>query len=219
MTWKVILRPVGLPIFVLSLLFLPFFPVVTVAGAVFYGGAVYWAVQRERNKALPRGTVDEVGKLPYRRRKLANEALAAARDIQQRLSALPRDVVSRLPLTAADAGRLAAAVVFYLRQEVEALKLAKVGGGEGAGIAKRAGESAEQTMAKVRAIQTALGALALASADVDRASLAAQADDVAAEIHGLKKAMVEARAELEAAPEFPALEPPAETNNRDGGQD
>jgi len=32
MSWKIALRPLGLPLFLVSLVFLPFLPVVTVAG-------------------------------------------------------------------------------------------------------------------------------------------------------------------------------------------
>ncbi len=207
MNWKVILRPISLPVFLASLICLPFFPVVTAAGAVFYGGALYWAYHRERNKALPRGTVDEVSKLPYRRRKLANHAIAAARDIERRLSRLPRDMVERMPLQAEDAGRLAAAVVYYLREEGEARKLVKAGaGGEAGELAKKAAADAERTFSKMQELQNALTALALASAHVDREMLAAEADDAAKEIKGLRRAMEEARAELGAVPERLALE-------------
>jgi hypothetical protein len=207
MNWKVILRPVGLPVFLVSLVFLPFFPVATAAGAVIYGGTLYWAYHRERNKALPRGTVDEVGRLPYRRRQLANHAIAAARDIERRLSRLPRDMVERMPLRAEDAGRLAAAVVSYLREEGEARKLVKAGaGGEAEDLAKNAAVNAERTFSKMQELQNALTALALASAHVDREMLAAEADAAADEIKSLRRAMEEARAELGAAPARPALE-------------
>jgi len=205
MSWKIALRPLGLPLFLVSLVFLPFLPVVTVAGAVFYAGAAYWAYQRERNKVLPPGTVDEVSKLPYRRRKLANQAIAAARDIERRLALLPQDMAARMPLSAAEAGRLAAAVVFYLRQEGEALKLAKVGGGQAGEIAQKAAVSAERAFQRMQALQGALATLALASADVDRDALTAQAEGAAEEIQSLRRAMEEARAELAAAPTPPAL--------------
>jgi hypothetical protein len=205
MNWKIVLRPVGLPLFLASLIFLPFFPVVTAAGAAFYAGAVYWAYQRERNKALPRGTVDEVARLPYRRRKLANHALAAARDIERRLSGLPRDMAERMPLTAEDAGRLAAAVVHYLREEADARELARAGGAEANELAAHAAAAAEQVFAKMQKLQNSLMALALASGRVDREMLAADAEDAAAEIAALRGAMAEARAELGAAPGRPAL--------------
>jgi hypothetical protein len=217
MNWKVILRPIGLPVFVASLVFLPFFPVVTAVGAAFYGGAIYWAYHRERNKALPRGTVDEVSKLPYRRRKLANHAVAAARDIERRLSLLPKDMAERMPLRAADAGRLAAAVVHYLREEADARKLVKAGaGGEAAELAKGAAAGAERTFAKMQNLQNSLTALALASAHVDREMLAAEAESAAEEIVTLRRAMEEARAELSAAPERVALE--ADAGRPGGGE-
>lgn len=206
MNWKIVLRPVGLPLFLASLIFLPFFPVVTAAGAAFYAGAVYWAYQRERNKALPRGTVDEVARLPYRRRKLANHALAAARDIERRLSGLPRDMAERMPLTAEDAGRLAAAVVHYLREEADARELARAGGAEANELAAHAAAAAEQVFAKMQKLQNSLMALALASGRVDREMLAADAEDAAAEITALRGAMAEARDELGAAPRRPALQ-------------
>lgn len=211
MSWKVVLRPIGLPLFLASLVFLPFFPVATAAGAAFYAGAIYWAYQRERNKALPRGTVDEVAKLPYRRRKLADHAVAAARDIERRLSRLPRDMVERMPLTAEDAGRLAAAVVYYLREEADARGLARAGGGKTAeDLAAQAAEGAERTFSRMQNLQSALTALALASAHVDREMLAADAEHATEEILALRRAMAEARAELGAAPTHPALE--AETS-------
>ncbi len=207
MNWKAILRPVGLPVFLASLLFLPFFPVATAAGAVFYAGTVYWAYQRDRNKALPRGTVDEVGRLPYRRRKLANHAIAAARDIERRLSRLPRDMVERMPLRAEDAGRLAAAVVYYLGEEAEARKLVKAGAGDDAAeLAARAATGAERAFSKMQELQNALTHLALASARVDREMLAAEADAATGEIKALRRAMEEAQLELGAVPSRRALE-------------
>lgn len=217
MNWRVILRPVGLPVFLASLAFLPFFPVVTAAGAVFYGGAIYWAYQRERNKALPRGTVDEIGKLPYRRRKLADHAVAAARDIERRLSLLPKDMGERMPFTAADAGRLAAAVVYYLREEADARKLVKAGaGGEAAELAREAAASAERAFAKMQDLQSSLTALALTSSHVNREMLAGEAGNAAEEIRALRRAMEEARAELSASPERLALE--ADPGRPGGGE-
>ncbi|UCH78049.1 MAG: hypothetical protein JSU81_10055 [Candidatus Coatesbacteria bacterium] len=207
MNWKLILRPIGLPAFLISLVFLPFFPVVTAVGAAAYASAIYWAYHRERNKALPPGTVDAVGKLPYRRRKLANLALAAARDIERRLALFPPDLAERMPLTAPDAGRLAAAVVYYLREEAQARELAAAGGGRPAQeLAAAAAGSAERTFGRIQQLQHALGALALASANVDRDMLTAEAETATAEIKALRRAMEEARAELAAAPERPALE-------------
>ncbi len=217
MNWKIILRPIGLPIFLVSLVFLPFFPAATAVGAVFYGGAMYWAYHRERNKALPPGTVDEVSALPYRRRKLANHAIAAARDIERRLFSLPKDMAERMPLTPADAGRLAAAVVSYLREEADARKLATAGGGEEAAeLAQKAAAGAERAFAKMQGLQNSLTALALASARVDREALTAEAENAAAEILALRQAMEEARAELGAAPGRPALE--ADSGRRGGGE-
>ncbi len=207
MSWKVVLRPLGLPVLLLSLVVGVFFPPAIAVGAIFYGGAVYWAYHRERNRALPPGTVDEVSKLPYRRRKLANHAIAAARDIERRLSLLPKDMVERMPLTADDAGRLAAAVVYYLREEAEARKLAKAGGGkEAEEAAKRAAAGAEQTFSRVQSLQSSLAALALSGAHVDREMLAADAEEAAEGIRVLRRAMEEARAELTAADERLALE-------------
>jgi hypothetical protein len=218
MDWKIILRPIGLPIFLVSLVFLPFFPVATAAGAAFYGGSIYWAYQRHRNKALPPGTVDEVGKLPYRRRKLANLAIAAARDVERRLSLLPRDMAERLPLTAEDAGRLAAAVVFYLRQEAEARELARAGGGDAsAALADKAAVAAERTFSRVQDLQNALATLALASGTVDGDILAVEAGEAAEEIKILRRAMEEARAELGAGPERLALE--GDAVSREGDED
>ncbi len=215
MSWKIFLRPVGLPVFLLSLvfLFLPFTQVVAVAGALFYAGAVYWAYQRERNKALPPGTEDEVGKLPYRRRKLANLAIAAARDIERRLATLPKDFTERLPLTAAEAGRLAAAVVYYLRREAEAQALAKAGSKNAEKVARDAGANAERTFTKVQELQTALTGLALADVTVDRDALLAQAEEAATEIKGLTRAVAAAQAEL-GARATPALE--GEKRSREG---
>jgi hypothetical protein len=217
MKWKIVLRPVGLPVFLASLLFLPFFPIVTAAGAMFYGGAIYWAYQRERNKALPQGTVDEVGRLPYRRRQLANHAIAAARDIERRLALLPKDMAVRMPLRAEDAGRLAAAVVYYLREEGEARKMVSAGaGGEAEELAKKAGASAERTFSTMQELQSALMTLSLASAHVDREMLAAEAEDAVDEVKMLRQAMEDARAELRAAPGKPALEDGSD--RREGGE-
>ena len=217
MNWKTVLRPIGLPVFLVSLVFLPFFPVATAAGAAFYAGSVYWAYQRERNKALPRGTVDEVARLPYRRRKLANHAVATARDVERRLSRLPRDMVVRMPLTAEDAGRLAAAVVYYLREEADARELARAGGGtEAEELAKKAAAGAERTFSRMQNLQNSLMALALASAHVDREMLAADAEDATDEILALRRAMEEARAELGSAPTRLALE--GETASREGDE-
>lgn len=217
MNWKTVLRPIALPVFLVSLVFLPFFPVATAAGAAFYAGSLYWAYQRKRNKALPRGTVDEVARLPYRRRKLANHAVAAARDVERRLSRLPRDMVERMPLTAEDAGRLAAAVVYYLREEADARELARAGGGtEAEELAKKAAAGAERTFSRMQNLQNSLMALALASAHVDREMLAADAEDATDEILALRRAMEEARAELGAAPTRLALE--GETSSREGDE-
>lgn len=217
MNWRTVLRPIGLPVFLVSLVFLPFFPVATAAGAAFYAGSLYWAYQRERNKALPRGTVDEVARLPYRRRKLANHAVAAARDVERRLSRLPRDMVERMPLTAEDAGGLAAAVVYYLREEADARELARAGGGaEAEGLAEKAAAGAERTFSRMQNLQNSLMALALASGHVDREMLAADAEDATDEILALRRAMEEARAELGAAPKRLALE--GETSSREGDE-
>ncbi len=194
-----------------------FFPPAIAVGVIFYCGAVYWAYHRERNRALPRGTVDEVSKLPYRRRKLANHAIAAARDIERRLSLLPKDMVERMPLTPDDAGRLAAAVVYYLREEAEARKLAKAGGGEKAEeMAKRAAAGAERTFSRVQSLQSSLAALALSGAHADREMLSAEAEKAAEEIRGLRRAMEEARAELTAARERLALE--GKSDSWEGGE-
>jgi len=208
MNWRIFLRPVGLPVFVVSLVFLfvPFAQVVTAAGAVFYALTVYRAYARERNKALPPGTEDEVSALPYRRRKLANLALAAARDIERRLATLPKDLTVRMPLSAPEAGHLAAAVVFYLRQEADAQKLAREGGGAPAEeLARKAGADAERTFARVQELQAALSELALASVTVDRDALVATAGNAAEEIRDLKKAMEAAQAELAGGEKPPAL--------------
>jgi hypothetical protein len=216
MNWKVVLRPIGLPVVLVSLVFLPFFPVATAAGAAFYAGAVYWAYQRERYKALPRGTVDEVGKLPYGRRRLANHAIAAARDVERRLSLLPLDMVERMPFTAEDAGRLAAAVVSYLREEADARVLARAGGGGADELAANAAAGAARAFSKIQNLQNSLAALALASGRVDREVLAAEAENATGEILALRRAMEEARAELAAAPARPALG--GDSSSREDGE-
>lgn len=198
MNWKVFLRPVGLPVLVVSLFFLPFFPVVTVAGLLFYGGTVYWAVQRQKNRALPPGVEDEIGRLPYRRRKMANLAVAAARDVERLLTTLPRDVTSRIPFSASEAGGIAAAVVFYLRQQAEADKLAAAGNAEAKALASRAGEMADKSYAQLQTLQQALAGLSLTAGGGEREALALQARTAAEEVLALKRAVEEAATDVKA---------------------
>jgi len=200
MNGKIFLRPVALPVMLVSiiLVIIPVAgPALTAAGVVFYALAVYRAYQREKNRALPPGTEDELAKLPYRRRRLANLALAAARDIDRRLSALPRDVAARMPLTPRDGGYLAAGVVYQLRREAELNALAAVKGGEGAAAeAQTAAASAEKLFAQLQELQGSLAQLELASAAVDRDALLAQAGRAAEEVKAITAALNAARAEL-----------------------
>lgn len=195
MNVKIFLRPIALPALVVSLafVFIPPLQFITALGVLFYAGAVYRAFQKERDKALPPGTEDEIDRLPYRRRRLANLAVAAARDIERQLHSLPRDMVERLALAPADAGRLAAAVVFYLKQEAEA---AKIGGAESRRLAEEAGKQAEEAYKKIQELQSALVSLALASGRADASAAFAPAARAVEEVKALTRAVEAARAEL-----------------------
>jgi hypothetical protein len=208
MKWQWFLRPVALPAFLVGLLFVivPFGPIVTVAGAVFYALAVYRAYGRDRDKALPAGIEDDVGKLPYKRRRLAELAIAAARDVERRLTALPRDLAGRVPVVPAEAGKLAGGVVFYLRREADAVALAKTASGAGMeSVAAEAGRRAEDLFKRIQELQTALGALALEAGDT--AALALQASEATREALAMMQAMEAARRELEGGTPATALPP------------
>ena len=201
MDGKLLLRPVALPVFLVSIL-LVIIPVVgpalTAAGVLFYAGAVYRAYQQRRNRALPPGTEDELYRLPYRRRRLGKLALAAARDIERRLAALPRDLASRVPLAATEAGTLAAGVVAYLRQEADANALATAGGGErAAALARDAGQGAEQLFGHVQELQLVLTELSLAGVNADRDALISRAARAVDDVRGLARALDAAKLELE----------------------
>jgi len=218
MKWQWFLRPIALPAFLVGLLFviIPFGPIVTVAGAVFYALAVYRAYRGDRDKALPAGIEDEVGKLPYKRRRVAELAIAAARDIERRLTALPRDLAARVPVTPAEAGKLAAGVVFYLRREADAAALAKTASGAGMdGVAAEAGRRAEDLFTRIQELQTTLGALALEAGDT--AALALQAAKAAREALEMTQAMEAARLELEGVTPAAALPPGTEKSDKHEG--
>lgn len=158
------MRPAGLPVLVLSLPFVIFFPPVTVLGAAFYAGAAFRAYQREHNKALPPGTVEAIHRLPYRRRRNAHLALEYVRDIQRQIRALPPDTRSRLNIDETDIGAFAGAVIRLYESEGKAKKLAEAG-------VEGADETAEAAAAKAagildRLVKFQYGILALSMTDV-----------------------------------------------------
>lgn len=215
MKWQWFLRPIALPALLIGLVvaIIPFGPIVTVAAAVFYALAVYRAYRTDRDKALPAGLEDEVGKLPYKRRRVAELAIAAARDVERRLAEMPRDLAVRVPVTPAEAGKLAAGVVFYLRREADAAELAKTPAGAGmASAAEEAGRRANDLFARIQELQTTLGALALEAGDT--AALALQAEKAAREALLMAQAMEAARRELEGGAAASAL--PAEPSRSNG---
>lgn len=223
--WKVLLRPVGLPVFIISLPFAFFFAPVTAVGAAFYAGAAFWAYQRERNKALPPGTVEAVHRLPYRRRRKAHLALEYARDIERQILALPADVRARLDVDETDIGTFAGAVVRLYETEGKGNELAGAGV-EGAGeTAKAAAAQAEEILAKLKTFQHGLLALSMTSVQSDLALAEKRNTEALAAADELRNALASADAELqktlalEGAEGFAALEEPEDTEALPPGEE
>lgn|GEM_PF-1221331 len=223
--WKVLLRPIGLPVFIISLPFALFFAPVTAVGAAFYAGAAFWAYQRERNKALPPGTVEAVHRLPYRRRRKAHLALEYARDIERQILALPADVRARLNVDETDIGTFAGAVVRLYEAEGKGNELVKAGI-EGAGeTARAAAAQAEEILGKLKAFQHGLLALSMTGVQTDLALAEKRNAEALAAADELRAALASADAELqktlalEGVEGFAALEEPEDAESLPPGED
>jgi hypothetical protein len=223
--WKVFLRPIGLPVFIASLPFALFFAPVTAVGAAFYAGAAFWAYQRERNKALPPGTVEAVHRLPYRRRRKAHLALEYARDIERQILALPADVRARLDVDETDIGTFAGAVVRLYEAEGKGNELTKAGV-EGAGeTARTAAAQAEEILGKLKAFQHGLLALSMTGVRTDLALAEKRNAEALAAADELRAALASADEELpktlalEGAEGFAALEEPEGAEALPPGED
>jgi len=219
------LRPVGLTVFIISLPFALFFAPVTALGAAFYAGAAFWAYQRERNKALPPGTVEAVHRLPYRRRREAHLALEYARDIGRQMLALPTDVRARLNVDETDIGTFAGAVVRLYEAEGKANELVKAGV-EGAGeTARAAAAQAEGILGKLKTFQHGLLALSMTNVQTDlalaekrNAEALAAADELRAALESADEELRKTLA-LEGAEGFAALEGPKDTGTLPPGEE
>jgi hypothetical protein len=195
--WKVFLRPVGLPVFIISLPFTFFFAPVAAMGAVFYAGAAFRAYQRERNKALPPGTVETIHRLPYRRRREAHLALEYSRDIERQILALPGDLRARLNVDEADIGAVAGAVVRLYEAECNAAELAKEGVKGADETARTASARAEEIIERLKTFQHGLIALSLTGVQTDLELAEKRSVEALAAADELRVALVDANEELQ----------------------
>jgi hypothetical protein len=210
--WKVLLRPVGLPVFIVSLPFAFFLAPVTAVGAAFYAGAVFWAYQRERNKALPPGTVEAIHRLPYKRHRRAHLALEYTRDIERQIRALPPEVRTRLIIDETDIGAFAGAAIRLYEAEGKAAELAKAGVEGADETAKSAAAQAEEILGRLKNFQHGLLALSMTGVRTDLALAEKRNAEALAAADELRAALVSADEELqktlalEGAGGFAALE-------------
>ncbi len=209
---RVFFRPIGLTAFLLTLPMVFFFPPVTVIGALIYAGSCYWAFQKYRNKMFPKGTMNLIRSVPYRRRRSAHLALEYAKDIQAQIAALPPEIQSRVPVTDEEVGAMAATAVKMYVYEENFRQLADEGTSGAREQAQKTAVRAAKIIEDLKQLQRGILGVSLASSTSDIALLDDAAATAIEEIGRLRRSIEGARAEidtyieLEGLPDFAALE-------------
>ncbi|MCP4229143.1 MAG: hypothetical protein GY771_03215 [bacterium] len=209
---KVFLRPIGLPVFLLSLPLVVFFPPVTIIGAALYAGSCYWAYQKYRNKMFPPGTTRLIRSVPYRRRRSAHLALEYAKDIQAQIAALPPEVQSRVPVADEEVGAMAATAVKMYVYEENFRRLADEGTEGAREQAEKTAGRAAKIIEDLKQLQRGVLGVSLASSTSDIALMDDAASAAIEEVGRLRRSIEGARAEIdryiesEGLPDFVELE-------------
>lgn len=219
---KVLLRPIGLPVFLISLPFALFFAPVAALGAAFYAASAFWAYQRERTKALPPGTIEAIRRLPYRRRRNAYIALEYVYDFERRLKSLPADIKGRLNVDEYDIGTVAGTVIRLYETERYAVELAKTGAQEAEKTAEAAAARADELLTRLGDFQHKLLALSMTEIETDLALSEKRSSAAIEGIEELRLALSEASEELQStlalkSPAEPEVKP--EEQDKDRAQD